>query len=114
MPDTGGAESFLEPLDARAFAQLFLEAHTTRRWSDRPVPEALLHQAYDLAKLAPTSGNCQPLRILFVRSPKAKEKLKPCLMGSNVPQSMAAPVTAIFALDVEFYEHLPRLYPRDD
>jgi len=115
MPDTtSGARSFLQPLDAHAFAQLFHEAHTTRRWSDKPVPEALLREAYDLAKLAPTSGNCQPMRILFVRSPEAKEKLKPCLSGGNVPQTMAAPVTAIMAVDMEFYEHLPRLYPRDD
>jgi len=105
---------FLEPLDAHSLDQLFREAHTTRRWADRPVPDAILAQAYDLAKMAPTSGNSQPLRILFVRSPEAKARLKPCLSPSNVEQTMAAPVTAIFAMDLEFYEHLPRLYPTED
>jgi 3-hydroxypropanoate dehydrogenase len=114
MPDTARAPNFLEPLDARAFAQLFHEAHTTRRWSDRPVPDELLRQVYDLAKMGPTSGNCQPLRIVFVRSAEAKEKLKPCLSRGNVEQTMAAPATAIMAMDVEFYEHLPRLYLRED
>ncbi len=122
MPDTPDSMSkapapdlrFHEPLDARALAQLFHEAHTTRRWSDRPVPDDLLKRAYDLAKMAPTSGNSQPLRILFVRSPEAKARLKPCLSPSNVEQTMAAPVTAIFAMDLEFYEHLPFLYPTED
>ena len=113
MPDSI-AQGFLEPLDAHAFAQLFHEAHTTRRWSDRPVPDDLLRQAYDHAKLAPTSGNCQPLRILFVRSAEAKERLKPCLSRGNVEQTMAAPATAIMSLDMEFYEHMPFLYPRED
>ncbi len=113
MPDSI-AQGFLEPLDAHAFAQLFHEAHTTRRWSDRPVPDDLLRRAYDHAKLAPTSGNCQPLRILFIRSAEAKERLKPCLSRGNVEQTMAAPATAIMAVDMEFYEHLPRLYPRED
>jgi 3-hydroxypropanoate dehydrogenase len=106
--------TLVEPIDAAALDQLFRAAHTTRRWSDRPVPDALLAAAYDLAKLAPTSGNCQPLRILFVRTEAAKARLQPCLSPSNVEQTMAAPVTAIFALDMEFYEHMPRLYPRDD
>jgi len=115
MPDTAAeTNDFLEPLGERAFDQLFREAHTTRRWSDRPVPDALLRRAYDLAKMAPTSGNSQPLRILLVRSPEAKARLKPCLSPDNVEQTMAAPVTAIFAMDLEFYEHLPRLYPSED
>src|SRR6185369_6452208 len=107
MPDTAASRSFLEPLDAQAFAQLFHEAHTPR-WSDRPVPDDLLRQAYDLAKMGPTSGNCQPLRIVFVHSAEAKEKLKPCLSRGNVEQTMAAPATAIMAMDMEFFEHMPR------
>jgi 3-hydroxypropanoate dehydrogenase len=101
-------------LDGRALDQLFLAAHTQRRWLDRTLPDAVLQQAYDLARMAPTSANCQPLRILFVRSTAAKEKLRPCLSDNNVPQTMAAPATAIFAADFEFYDFLPRLYPQAD
>ena len=115
MADSATTEDrYQEPLTRHALGQLFLEAHTTRKWADRPVSDALLAQAYDLAKMAPTSGNSQPLRILFVRSPEAKACLKPCLSPDNVAQTMAAPVTAIFAADMEFYEHLPRLYPTED
>jgi 3-hydroxypropanoate dehydrogenase len=103
-----------EPLDQAVLDQLFLEAHTQRLWLDRPLSDDVLRKAYDLARMAPTSGNCQPLRIHFVRSPAAKEKLRACLSEGNVKQTMAAPATAIFAADFEFYEFLPRLYPQAD
>ncbi|MET1026792.1 MAG: malonic semialdehyde reductase [Dongiaceae bacterium] len=102
------------PLDAAALDLLFLEAHTQRRWIQRDVPDELLRQVYDLARMAPTSANCQPLRIHFVRGPVAKEKLKPALSQGNVEQTMKAPVTAIFAADFKFYEFLPKLYPQAD
>jgi 3-hydroxypropanoate dehydrogenase len=101
-------------LDQTALDQLFLTAHTHRRWLDRPVPVALLQQIYDLARLAPTSANCQPLRIQFVQSTVAKEELRPCLSENNVAATMAAPVTAIFAADFAFQEFLPKLYPQAD
>jgi len=78
------------------------------------VPDAVLQQIYELARMAPTSANCQPLRIHFVRSEAAKEKLKPCLSANNTAQTMAAPATAIFAADFEFYNFLPKLYPQAD
>lgn len=103
-----------QKLDRLALDQLFLEAHTQRQWLDRPLPDDLLREAYELARLAPTSANCQPLRIDFVRSAAAKEKLRPCLSEGNLRQTMAAPATAIFAADFEFYEFLPKLYPQAD
>src|SRR5262249_32563235 len=66
---------------------------------------------YDLARLGPTSGNICPMRIAFVVSPAAKERLKPHLDAGNVEQTMAAPATAILAYDREFYELLPKLRP---
>src|SRR5262249_15167808 len=89
---------------------IFREARTHTRWLDRPVPDALLKAAYDLARMGPTSGNCQPLRILFVRSKEAKEKFAPALSQGNLAKTMAAPATAIFAMDMEFYELMPRLF----
>lgn len=109
-----GRSHIQRPLPQQAFDQLFLQAHTQRRWLDRPVPDTLLQQAYELARMAPTSANCQPLRICFVRGASAKEKLRSCLSEDNVAQTMSAPVTAIFAADFEFYDFLPRLYPQED
>ena len=64
--------------------------------------------------MGPTSANCSPARIVFVISPEAKRKLKPCLMEGNVDKTMAAPATAIIAYDTRFHEHLPRLFPHTD
>lgn len=106
------------PLNDAALDLIFRTARTYRgsaqAWLDRPVDEALLRQAYDLAKLGPTSANCQPMRVVFVRSPEAKAALREALSPDNVEQTMAAPVTAIIGADHAFYEHLPRLYSETD
>lgn len=94
--------------------KLFLDARTYNNWLDKPVDDALLQQAYDLCKMGPTSANCQPLRIVFVKTPEAKAKLKPLLAAGNVDKTMSAPVTAILAHDMAFYEELPRLFPHTD
>jgi 3-hydroxypropanoate dehydrogenase len=93
---------------------IFRNARTHTAWRDEPVDDALLRQVYDLAKLGPTSANMCPMRIVFVKSKEAKEKLKPALDAGNVTKTMAAPATAIIAMDVRFYELLPRLYPHAD
>jgi 3-hydroxypropanoate dehydrogenase len=103
-----------QTLDAQALNQLFLEARTFNAWQDRPVSDELLAQAVDLAKFGPTSVNCSPMRLVFVRSAEAKAKLKPALAEGNVEKTMAAPVTAIIGHDLEFFEALPKLFPHMD
>jgi len=101
-------------LDDGALDVLFREARTFNHWQDRAVPDDLLRQVYDLYKYAPTSANCSPQRVVFVRSPEGKEKLRPCLSAGNVDKTMAAPVCAILGYDMEFYEKLPQLFPHTD
>ncbi len=98
-------------LSDRDFDVLFREARTHSAWLDLPVPDDLLRQIYDLLKWGPTSANCCPVRIVFLRSREAKERLRPALQPGNVDKTMAAPVTAIIAYDSSFYELLPRLFP---
>jgi 3-hydroxypropanoate dehydrogenase len=93
---------------------LFRSARTHNVWRDEPVDDALLRQVYDLARLGPTSANMSPLRVVFVKSKEAKEKLKPCLDAGNVEKTMRAPVTAVFGMDIRFYEKLPKLFPHAD
>lgn len=90
---------------------LFRKARTHVGWLNKPVTDEVLKSIYDLAKWGPTSANTMPMRIVFVRSPAAKERLKPFLDAGNVEKTMAAPVTAIFADDLQFYEFIPRLFP---
>lgn len=103
-----------QPLDSAALDQLFDKARTNNKWQPREVPDALLKQIVDHMKWGPTSANCSPVRIVFVKSHEAKELLKPHLSEGNVAKTMAAPVTAILAYDLQFYEYLPRLYPPAD
>ncbi len=99
------------PLTPAAFDQLFLQAHTHNAWQDKPVADELLHRLYDTLRMAPTSMNCSPARIVFVKSKAAKEKLIPALMEGNRAKTMAAPVTAIIGYDTHFYDNLPKLFP---
>jgi 3-hydroxypropanoate dehydrogenase len=100
--------------DDVAIAQLFTEARTHNGWLDRPVPDSVLREAVEIARWGPTSANCSPMRVVFVRSPEAKARLEPALSAGNRDKTMAAPVTAIVAYDLNFPHHLPRLYPAAD
>lgn len=104
----------VQPVDQTALDTLFFEARTHSFWLDRPVPDALLQRAYDIARMAPTSANCSPMRVVFVRSAAAKQRLLPALMEGNREKTIAAPVTAIIGHDRAFYEHLPKLFPHAD
>src|SRR5579859_3897026 len=101
-------------LDAGALDTLFREARTHNVWLDQPVTDDDLRAVFDLMKFGPTSANCSSARFVFVRSPEAKEKLKPALSSGNLAKTMAAPVTAIVAYDPKFYDHLPKLFPHAD
>ncbi|MHB1284650.1 MAG: malonic semialdehyde reductase [Metallibacterium scheffleri] len=101
-------------LSAAALDQIFREARTYNAFLPREVSDAQLRAIYDLAKMAPTSANASPARIVFVKSQAAKAKLGPLLSDGNRAKTLAAPVTAIVATDHAFYEHLPKLFPHAD
>ncbi len=101
-------------LDPSALKQLFLEARTQNKWQPKDVPDSLLKELIDVMKMGPTSANCSPARIIFVKSAAAKERLKPLLAPGNVDKTMSAPVVAIIGHDMAFYDHLPQLFPHAD
>lgn len=101
-------------LDDRALDILFRQARTHKAWRDRTVSDVVLEAVYDLARMGPTSLNCCPMRVVFVKSEAAKARLAPALSKGNLEKTMAAPVTAIVAQDMVFYEALPRLAPQGD
>jgi len=103
-----------DKIDSAALDQLFLTARTMNKWQDKPVTDETLHELYDLLKMAPTSANASPGRFLFIRSPEAKEKLKPALSAGNLEKTMSAPVTVVVAYDTAFYDKLPFLFPHAD
>ncbi len=100
-------------VDNAALDLLFRKARSHNGWLDKPVTDELLRQLYELMKWGPTSANCSPARIVFVRTPANKERVRPALSPNNVEKTMTAPVIAIVAYDSRFYEHLPQLFPRN-
>jgi len=100
-------------LDDQALDLIFRDAHTPQGFLDEPVTDAKLRQVYDVMKFGPTTQNSQPMRIVFVRSKAAKEKLAPALSPGNLDKTMKTPVTAIIAYDSRFYENLPKTFPNN-
>lgn len=93
---------------------LFRKARTHTAWLDKPVSDDTLRELYELMKWGPTSANCCPARILFLRTPEAKNRLIPALAPGNVDKTLHAPVTAVIGYDGKFYELLPKLFPHAD
>src|SRR5436305_6034634 len=102
-----------QPIADAAMDTLFREARTYSAWQDRPVTDQALRDLYDLLKWAPTSANAAPARFAFIRSKEGKERLRPALAPLNVDKMMTAPVTAIIAYDLKFYDRLPQLFPHN-
>jgi 3-hydroxypropanoate dehydrogenase len=103
----------LKRLDDDALDLLFREARSQNGWRPEPVPETLLKEVYDLARMGPTSANCSPMRVVFVTTEAGKRKLEPALSDGNKRKTAAAPVTAIVAYDLAFYDALPKLFPHE-
>jgi 3-hydroxypropanoate dehydrogenase len=102
------------PLDQQALDTLFFNARSHNAWQPRDVPDELLRRVVDIMKWAPTSANCSPARLVFVKSPEAKARLKPLLSPGNDEKTMQAPVCVIIGEDLEFHEKLPFLFPHTD
>lgn len=93
--------------------KIFRGARSQNGWLPTPVPDSKLQELYDLMKFGPTSVNCSPARLVFVRTEEGRAKLRPALAPGNVEKTMAAPVVAIVGYDTRFYEHLPELFPHN-
>jgi len=96
---------------AKAAELVFERGHTYYSWASTPIADATLGRIYDLAKLGPTSANCSPLRVAFIRSAEGKELLRPALSKSNLQKAMSAPVVAVLATDTHYLDKVPELYP---
>lgn len=97
-------------LDSTALAQLFTEARTANAWLDKPVEPSLLRELYALVKMGPTSQNCQPMRLVFLTTAPARERLVPALNAGNVEKTRQAPVSVIVAIDRQFYDWMPKVW----
>ena len=104
----------VEPLGDDALDLLFREARSHNGWTDRPVPDSVLRELYDIVRWGSTSMNCCPARFLFIRTDEGKQRLAKILMPTNVDKVLAAPVTVVIGTDSAFYERMPELFPHRD
>lgn len=95
-------------------AQLFTDARTQNGYKPDAVSDDTLRQLYELMRWGPTAANSTPARLVFVRSPEAKDKLLGCVSPGNVNKVREAPVTAIVGMDLDFHDKLPKLFPHVD
>jgi 3-hydroxypropanoate dehydrogenase len=100
-----------QPLNDAALDQIFRTARTRNGWVEEPLDPAVIHQIYDLAKFGPTSANMSPARFVWVASPEGKEKLAALASSTNGDKIRKAPVTVIIGTDLDFPDHMPRLFP---
>ena len=100
-------------ISKEAIDHLFNDARTANGFVDKPVPLSLLKQIYDIAKMGPTSMNCQPARYVFLTTPEAKARLLPAMSPGNVDKTNSAPVSVIVATDNQFFEHMPTVFPNN-
>ena len=103
-----------EPVSDAALDTLFRKGRTYNHYLDRPVSEDQLRGIWDLMKWGPTSANQLPARLVWCVSDAAKQKLAACAQEGNRDKILQAPVSVILAMDVEFHEHLPELFPHAD
>lgn len=96
--------------DDKTLDLLLRKARTHSDFTDRPVTEEVLRAAHELMKWGPTSANSQPMRIVYLKSRESREKLRPALSATNLEKTLKAPVVAIVAYDMRFWEHLPRMF----
>jgi 3-hydroxypropanoate dehydrogenase len=101
------------PIDTAALDRVFRAARTHSAFARGDLTDDQLRAVYDLAKFGPTSANSSPARFVFLRSPAARERLRPALSPGNLEKTMAAPVTVIIGYDLAFYEKLPELFPHN-
>ena len=98
-------------LDEAGQDLLFREARTANTFTAEPVTDEQVRAIYDLVKWGPTAMNCQPMRLVLVRSPEAKERLLPLMSEGNRAKTASAPLTVIVAADSDFHENLPTVFP---
>jgi len=98
-------------LDTAALDLLFRTARTANTFTGQPVSDEQIRAIYDLIRDGPTAFNCQPLRIVLVRSAAGRLRLLPHLSERNRAKTAAAPLVAILAADTAFHEHLPHVFP---
>ncbi|MDI9245764.1 nitroreductase family protein [Marinobacter sp. CHS3-4] len=102
------AKSDITPSPALdAFRDVVRSRRSVRRFTDEPVPEAVLDDCLELATLAPNSSNLQPWEFFVVKTPELKAKLADACLGQNAAKT--APVLIVIVARPDTWRQNSRL-----
>ncbi|WP_258067148.1 malonic semialdehyde reductase [Arthrobacter sp. GMC3] len=90
---------------------LFLEARTANSWAEDEISDETLQAVYALTKMAPTAMNIQPLRVSWIRSAEARERLVAHMADGNKAKTLTAPMVAVLSYDTDWHELMPTTAP---
>ncbi|MDA9980576.1 malonic semialdehyde reductase [Pelagibacterales bacterium] len=94
--------------------RIFIDTVTTYNYSDKIVEDSVIKELYELTKWSATSFNCSPLRLVFLKSEEAKNRIDPYLMDANKVNVKKAPVCVIIGMDAKFFKDLPKNFKAVD
>ena len=106
-----GTLESITALDDAALDLLYRSARTVSEFSDQQVTDEQLRDIYELTKSGPTAMNIQPLRITWVRSPEARDRLVTHMADGNKAKTAAAPMTAVLSFDRSWHRHFAAVFP---
>lgn len=114
LPELDALESSLAnelaiPLDTQEL--LFRSARTANAFTAQEVGDDQVRAVYELVKWAPTAMNSQPLRIATVRRGPARERLVTHMAPGNQAKTLAAPMVAVLAADLDFHDQFVKTFP---
>ncbi|AXI03677.1 nitroreductase family protein [Aquirhabdus parva] len=122
-PDTtktvmmNGKSRYYEPaptdIDVENFRKVLQSRRSVRKFTSKPIPEAVLDDCLDMAMLAPNSSGLQPWTFYVVRSPdKKKQMVKACMsqLAASTAQELIVCVARTDRID-EFARQMLREWP---
>lgn len=100
-----------EALFASTADLVFRDGRTIKKFAATPLPGEVIPRVEELTYLGPTSMNSQPLRIVWLRSPDAQERLLPHLAELNRDKARSAPLIAVLSSDSNWHEEFAYFSP---
>ncbi|HIA26959.1 MAG TPA: nitroreductase [Planctomycetes bacterium] len=89
----------MEPLSV---PDAILKRRSTKDFLDRPIDDETIDRLVELTRIAPSSWNLQPWRVVLVRSAERRQRLHEACFRQR--QIIEAPITFVFAVDIDSWQ----------
>lgn len=116
----GGKERYHEPapahIEVEEFRKVVMSRRSVRKFTSKPIPQAVLNDCLDMALLAPCSSGLQPWEFYVVRSADKKAKLVKACMSQLAAKTAAELIVCVARTDrvEDFSRKMLREWPMPD